>query len=488
MTAITGCAHTRGAERAFPHSTKELRAHLAGCEACHARWRELDELASLGRELPAPELTAERRDAMRDAVLARVTGASATPRARRRPERRVFWMAAAALLLGVVGILLALTRGDSERSASPVAELAPRGAVHAHGAASVVRVGKPGDEVVRLIDGTITVEVQPLLDGERFRVVTGDAEVEVRGTAFDVVARDDHLVSVRVLHGKVEVRPEVGPIRLLGANERWTPGGPDAALGPPRSPGPSTRDALSVRAALEARARAAEADAGSTSARPEDAGSRAKSDRESGPAPAGEAEAPAQEPSAARAQRPSSRRSDRVPTRRARPAISPDAITGESSTTDVRSGAVVDTAPEVVELVNREPLPVETSYQRAWDLLRAGDARAAADGFAAVLAEDPSGGLAEDAAFWRAVALGRVSGERAAAIMAFRSFLSDHPSAVRAAEASTMLGWLLVDEGALDRAQTRFEAAAEAQNPSVRDSSRRGLAEIDRLRSERTLP
>ena len=66
------------------------------------------------------------------------------------------------------------------------------------------------DEVVRLYDGTIDVAVTPLGSGERFRVVVGASEIEVRGTAFRVVARAGELLSVTVTRGTVEVRPAGG--------------------------------------------------------------------------------------------------------------------------------------------------------------------------------------------------------------------------------------------------------------------------------------
>ncbi len=70
-------------------------------------------------------------------------------------------------------------------------------------------------------DGTVTVEVDRLQPGERFRIVTGDAEVEVRGTAFDVTAAGDRLRSVRVMHGSVEVRPAGGSVRILSPGQAW---------------------------------------------------------------------------------------------------------------------------------------------------------------------------------------------------------------------------------------------------------------------------
>lgn len=98
-----------------------------------------------------------------------------------------------------------------------------------HEGARFVLVGAAPDEIVRLLDGALTVEVDPLGPRERFRVVTGDGEVEVRGTAFEVRAEQDQLRAVRVLHGRVVVRgaPLEGEVEL-GPGQRW--------LAPPTAP------------------------------------------------------------------------------------------------------------------------------------------------------------------------------------------------------------------------------------------------------------
>jgi hypothetical protein len=67
----------------------------------------------------------------------------------------------------------------------------------------------------------MTVEVAPLRPGERFRVIFADAEVEVKGTAFDVASRRGKLLSVRVHHGRVEVRPVDGGSVILEAGDAW---------------------------------------------------------------------------------------------------------------------------------------------------------------------------------------------------------------------------------------------------------------------------
>jgi hypothetical protein len=96
-----------------------------------------------------------------------------------------------------------------------------RGSVHPLGSAQFALEHSQPDEIVRLHDGSIVVDVDPLHPGERFRVVVGDAEIEVRGTSFKVVAIGDRLRSVEVLRGLVSVRPQGGGPVLLGPEESW---------------------------------------------------------------------------------------------------------------------------------------------------------------------------------------------------------------------------------------------------------------------------
>jgi TolA-binding protein len=110
---------------------------------------------------------------------------------------------------------------------------ASRATIQAASGARVDHRSHLPDEVVALRDGKIALEVAPLRPGERFRVVTDDAEVEVRGTAFDVVSSQGQLVSVHVTHGRVEVRPATGPLVVLTAGQQWSrPENADTAAAP----------------------------------------------------------------------------------------------------------------------------------------------------------------------------------------------------------------------------------------------------------------
>lgn len=265
--------------------TADLDAHLEICQPCRCEWRALEELAQLTKHLPSFEPDAGRVAQTRAALLGRA--AAMEPAGHDAIGRwRSLAAAAAVLAVALAGVVVALLvdspgratptvesqrevagaglgtsprppsrpelrpKHQPERTVGPaaarpgVASAAPpavapapvaakrKGELLAHEGARFMRVSELPDEVVRLVDGTLSVRVEPLTDGERFRVIVGDAEVEVVGTAFDVVASRDRLVDLRVLHGRVEVRRRGQAPRLLSAGERWAPRA--AVAEPPR--------------------------------------------------------------------------------------------------------------------------------------------------------------------------------------------------------------------------------------------------------------
>jgi hypothetical protein len=88
--------------------------------------------------------------------------------------------------------------------------------------ARFTHVTSDGLEIVTLDSGAVLAFVRLLARGERFLVVTADAEVEVRGTVFRVEARAQRLVAVEVREGKVEVRSR-GRTWLVTPDARWSP-------------------------------------------------------------------------------------------------------------------------------------------------------------------------------------------------------------------------------------------------------------------------
>ncbi|MCB9572355.1 MAG: FecR domain-containing protein [Kofleriaceae bacterium] len=110
-----------------------------------------------------------------------------------------------------------------------------------------------------------------------------------------------------------------------------------------------------------------------------------------------------------------------------------------------------------------------TAFRTGWDHLRAGRFAAAAAALEAAAA-DP--GLAEDAAYWAAVAWGR-AGDDACARAGLAGFLDDHPASPHAGDAHLALAWLLRDAGDDAAAARHLAAAADDDDPRVRAAARR---------------
>jgi TolA-binding protein len=365
--------------------------------------------------------------------------------------------------------------------------------VHAHGvirphagARYVVRSVAP-DEIVQLADGVLDVEVEPLHAGERFRVLAGGAELEVRGTVFTAAARADRLTDVAVAHGRVDLRSDGGATATLHAGQAWhadvaaldrapaVPAVPPPApaVPPPRPrlappPGsvaaPGPHPAAVAAAALPrttepsappprlapppgsiARSASRDAAAGAPSRATDPAAPPPRS--RLAPPPGSIARSASRDAAAAAPRRATEPASPPPP----RPALSPPPAASPA-------GRAAD----------------EVAYDGAWAALRTADFARAATGFARVVLLAPDGPLVEDASFWRAVALAR--GQRSAeAVSAFRDFLDGHARSLRAGEASAMLGWLLIDARTYDEAARRFDAAIGDADPAVRRSAKAGL-------------
>jgi TolA-binding protein len=405
---MTGCPSGPELTRALSDGPSEtLALHLSSCVTCRAHQQGLDRAIQLARQLDAPMPSSARVEEARTALLA---AASMAPPASARPPRRALWLGALAAAI----VVLAVTRSNDAPSRAH-----QHGAVHARPAARFTPVSSAPDEIITLHDGTIDVDVAPLHAGERFRVLVGDAEVEVHGTAFTVAADAGRLVSVAVTHGVVEVRTADGARRTLTAGQSW--------------PAP-TRITTAIAPAPIAAAPVA-------------------------PTPIVPSPAPA---SPSPAKPPIVRDTAKVPA--PPPPRSPPPAS----------------APPPSPQTPR--LPEALAYDDAWAAMRANRFADAASAFARVQALAPTGPLVEDAAYWYAVALARAD-RPAPAAAAFRAFLDAFPTSRRAGETSAMLGWILVDAGDLVEAERRFRAARHDPRPDVRASAEAGLAAVAKLPS-----
>lgn len=373
--------------KAFPTSASaDVTRHLETCANCRAEWDRMDSLAVLARNLPVVELSPARAGAVRDAMLAAAAGRISPRRPsllRTGTARAVFALAAS---LFVFVLVVTLWPSGPERVDSDY-----RARIVAGASARFTHQSLP-DETIRLVDGTVSLDVDHLADGERLRVITGDAEVEVRGTSFVVEAVGDKLAWVHVLKGRVEVRALGHAPVILGALDHWRP---VASIALPSTP------QVGIAAVTE------------------------------------------------------------TPVRVAKPRV-PRVVTAPVATPPI-------------------PLPIdlETPYRAAWDAFRRGDLDAAAAGFDAVARAKGEGPLASDAAYWRAVALGR-AGRSPEATKALREYLRQFPEAPQVGEASAMLGWLLFDAGDPEAARRSFEQAVRSGSEAAVTSGSEGLEALDR--------
>ncbi|MCP4602893.1 MAG: tetratricopeptide repeat protein [Proteobacteria bacterium] len=223
MKTTTACPLPRELSREISLGpSRNTRMHLAECESCSATWASAKHVIELGRQLPDGQPTTLRKENTRSAILS-LAAKKSRPLARSKTPS--FWIAAAAAAIALSTVAFFVMRSRLDVS-NPAAQPAPEyhATLHKSGEATfshTISSSNTQDEIVRLKAGKVTVNVSPLKQGERFRVITGDAEIEVRGTSFEVSVEGDSLVSVQVLSGRVEVRPKNGLHKLLGPDERW---------------------------------------------------------------------------------------------------------------------------------------------------------------------------------------------------------------------------------------------------------------------------
>jgi TolA-binding protein len=195
----------------------QLQKHLRGCERCTQYIQEERDAQSLLRRLPLQTPTAAQHQ---DARMALFAAAKVSLPSLVRPTP---WGKISLGLVAAVMLTVGAANWLSEDPAPPPVAVPPeaRGTIFAGNKAQFHHQTVPGDETVRLSEGSITVDVPALKPGERFRIIVGDAEIEVRGTSFEVIAHNDKLVSVRVIHGEVEIHTKQEPVVRLEPGERW---------------------------------------------------------------------------------------------------------------------------------------------------------------------------------------------------------------------------------------------------------------------------
>jgi len=143
------------------------------------------------------------------------------------PDGRRCVRPAWAFAAGLVGLAVVVAGGFTAARLSGPPQVTQRSAepmslakVHTFGDTRFRRLSPPPDELVLLESGRVVFQVAHLTGDQRFRLVTRDGEVEVRGTRFEAVARDGVLWAVVVTEGIVDVRVGDAVLRLQ-AGDQW---------------------------------------------------------------------------------------------------------------------------------------------------------------------------------------------------------------------------------------------------------------------------
>ncbi len=391
-----------------------FHAHITTCTECARQWDEIAALADAGRQLEPAPTAWDRREDIRTTILSRVEAAKPRPTIA-WPTR---WLAPLAF---AAAALVAWLAWPSTSAPPPTAAAVYRGQVLDHATARHLVLSAMPDEIVRLVDGTVTVTIAQLVPGERFRVITGDGEVESNGAAFDVTARGDRLVSVRAIYGAVKLLAAGTPVTLR-AGETWR-ASTELAIAPPSVPVvlAPTRDAV-LAPTPEPRVVAIDRSSGAR-----------------GPSPT-----------------------------RPEPTGASDVANDDGADSDATdAGAVPIVTPPPRRSMGQQ------AFDDGWEALRTGEFTAASKAFERAIAQTSDPSTLEDAAFWRGVALAR-AGELGTAAQVFEAFLIAYPASPRGGEVAVMLGWLLFERGDTASALRRFELGARDPSARVRDSAAAG--------------
>lgn len=443
--------------------SRRVAAHLDGCLACRRTRDALVELDEAARLLPitVPDPLLARR--MEEALVA-IAPAQVAERGSR--TRLLAWGAAIAAGIALAIAIVPSSGRDPlhrfEASANARFERVTR---HATGDSDSTL------ELVRLEEGTVALQVEHLGPKERVVVATADAEVEVRGTRFEVDAEGGRLRGVAVHEGKVEVRVAGrGPVLLL-SGDRWTRDDTalralevsDAASNsrPPREDAVVAEASTGPLGASTDSPRASGASLDAIAASKD--GARASGDPAGGLLPIGA---------------PGARRSHRSTSKAAAPSPldPPGLAAAASSPLDPPALAVTAPAPPEPKSPDAPTFPAEEAFASGWAALRDGAPLDAARHFS-IAAAGEAGDLAGDAAYWELVSLAR-AGDAAAAESRMVRFLERNRSSQRAGEVALMLGLRLAARGDRQGAVPHLHTAAGDPNDDVRERARQAL---DRL-------
>lgn len=202
-----------GADRA------SFERHVGSCAACHDELSALRALDAAMGALGAEDAPPLERHRLRAALLREANDRIvASPRANFSR-----WVPLAAVL--VVTLAFAALWITRTRAVVPVASnvaTAPKFDVASIDGA-VWRIRTDGaTATIELVEGSASFAVPHLEPAQRFVVALPDAEIEVRGTRFDVAVEAGATRSVSVTEGRVVLRRRGGDELALRAGDRWS--------------------------------------------------------------------------------------------------------------------------------------------------------------------------------------------------------------------------------------------------------------------------
>lgn len=423
MSKIYKCPDPVYLTRAFSEGADQaLLDHLEQCENCQNEWKQIKQVVDLGRKLPSGYPNEKRLDDVRIEIFASALAPKPSLSRSKISAMALMIIAVFALIFTAVRFAPSLFNHKDI-----VAGEVYRAKIRPQGFATYSVESSQPNEVVKLKTGTLTVTVDPLRPGERFRVIVGNAEVIVRGTVFDVIAKDGKLIDVLVQSGKVEVRTHVSqPI----------------ALGPGQSldrvaPAPDSESKILV----------------------------AQNDQSMKNSPNHNKASDVKQPLINRTERHVSKKT--FDNDRPKTVVEKPDTAMQPSPPKEEPDAIVP--PRVKN-------PSQIAFESGWAALREGKHSDAAQYFGQAIKQAGNSPLVEDASFWHAVSLAR-AGKTNQAKNALTLFVNMYSRSPRRGEASVMLGWILLRAGDFAGAKSRFNTAVNDRVSHVRESAAKGLVE-----------
>jgi len=359
--------------------SQEHARHAETCASCAGFIEEIRSLREVYAQLPERSLSDEQHARVRDQLVA-----AATAQRLDSPHQATAFAPRWALVAGLALALTGASFAAFRRSTAVSTEPAPPSAAEVTLVDSAIghTIQSAPNEVYELVQGLAEFRVNHLPDKQRFRVLVGDEQVEVRGTRFQVLVEQRHFAAVKVFEGRVELT-RAGRSLTLDAGQNWV-----AALPP-----------VSLDSGAQQPASRAEAsDAGQFVSKP---------------------------------------------------------TVGSGV-----SGAIpnsTDTMPELFDV----------AFNSALARLRSGDAAGAVSEFDRLLGTPAiDAGRRLDVLYWSAVAYHR-SGNHPVAEQRLHQLLAASPNGWHSPDAALMLGELLMERGATQKAKPWLARAAQSNRPKT---------------------